>query len=203
MLSDWGKLDKTASSSNDVLLNNDASSSNAIWLPGNDDLLYVSLLFDEQMTRSDSENENLQDSTVDIEVSSSNKDKSLQDILLDLNTKINHTEISKFNMSRGHLWEGAVRGLKRKSFSPANKISVKYTDDFGIAEGAFDSGGPMREFFTLIIDWMASPQLFCGSERQKYLSVNANYLSNDYYFYVGQLIAISTVHGGPGLRCFS
>ena len=196
MLSDCGKRDNTASSSNDVLLNNNASSSNTIWLPGNDDLLYASLLFDEQMTWSDSENKNLQDNTVDIEVISTNKDKSLQDILLDLNTKINH-------ISRGHLWEGAVRGLKRKSFSPANKISVKFTDDVGIAEGAVDSGGPMREFFTLIIDWMVNSQLFCGNERQKYLSINANYLSNDYYFHAGQLIAISTVHGGPGLRCFS
>ena len=202
-MSDCGKLDNTASSSNDDLLNNYASSSNTIWLPGNDDLFYASLLFDEQMTWSDSENENLQDNTVDIEVISTNKEKSLQDILLDLNTKINHTEISKFNISRGHLWEGAVRGLKRKSFSPANKISVKFTDDVGIAEGAVDSGGPMREFFTLIIDWMVNSQLFCGNERQKYLSINANYLSNDYYFHAGQLIAISIVHGGPGPRCFS
>ena len=140
---------------------------------------------------------------MDIEVISTNKDKSLEDILLDLNTKINHTEISKFNISGGHLWEGAVRGLKRKSFSPANKISFKFTDDVGIAEGAVDSGGPMREFFTLVIDWMVSSQLFCGNERQKYLPINANYLSNDYYFLAGQLIAISIVHGGPGPRCFS
>ena len=153
------QLDNT-SSSDGVLLNNDSSSSNTIWLPGNDDLLYASLLFDEQMTWSDSENENLQDNTVGIEVISANKDKSLQDILLDLNTKINHTEISKFNISRGHLWEGAVRRLKRKSSSPANKISVKFTDDVGIAEGAVDSGGPIREFFTLIIDWMVSSQFW-------------------------------------------
>ena len=93
LLSDCDKLDSTASSSND------ASSSNTIRLPGNDDLLYALLLFDEQITWSDSENESLQGNTVDIEVISTNKDKPLQDILLDLNTKINHTEIFKFNIS--------------------------------------------------------------------------------------------------------
>ena len=79
MLSNCGKLDNTACSSDDVLLTNDSSSYDTIWLPGND-LLYASLLFDGQMTWSDSENENLQDSTVDIEVLSTNKSKSLQDI---------------------------------------------------------------------------------------------------------------------------
>ena len=80
---------------------------------------------------------------------------------------------------------------------------MKFTDDVGIAKGAVDSGGPMREFFTLLIEWMVSSQLFCGNKRQKYLSINSSYLSNDYYFHAGQLIAMSIVHGGPGPRCFS
>ena len=102
----------------------------------------------------------------EIEVISTNDNKSLHDILLELNTKINHTEISKFNISRGHLWEGAVRGLSRKSFSPANRVSVKFTDDVGNAEGAVDSAGPTREFFTLVIEWIVNSQLFCGDERE-------------------------------------
>jgi hypothetical protein len=203
LLSNGEKIDDSSSSSNDIFLTNEASSSNTIWLPGNDDLLYASLLFDEQMPWSDSENENLQDQAAEIEVISTNDNKSLHDILLELNTKINRTEISKFNISRGHLWEGAVRGLSRKSFSPANRVSVKFTDDVGNAEGAVDSGGPTREFFTLVIEWIVNSQLFCGNEREKFLSINSSYLSNDYYFYAGQLIAMSIVHGGPGPRCFA
>lgn len=57
----------------------------------------------------------------------------LQDTLINLNTQINCTEIAKFNI-RSHIWEGAVRGLSRKTFSPANKVSVKFTD-VGNAEG--------------------------------------------------------------------
>jgi hypothetical protein len=72
----------------------------------------------------------------------------------------------------------------------------------GVAEGAVDSGGPMREFFTLIMEWMVSSQLFCGTEREKYLSSISKYLTDDYYFFAGELIAMSIVHGGPGPRCF-
>ena len=39
-------------------------------------------------------------------------------------------------------------------------MSVKFTDDNGISEGAVDLGGPMREFFTLILDHLHSSQLF-------------------------------------------
>ena len=63
-------------------------------------MLYASLLFDEQMPWSDSENENSQDQAAEIEVISTNDDKSLHDILLEFNTKINRTEISKFNISK-------------------------------------------------------------------------------------------------------
>ena len=80
---------------------------------------------------------------------------SLQEILEQLALKINEDKISKFNISRSHLWEGALRGLERKSFSPDNKVSVKFTDDSGTSEGAIDLGGPKREFFTLT-DWMSS-----------------------------------------------
>ena len=62
---------------------------------------------------------------------------SLQEIQ-ELASKINSDKISKFNISRSNLWEGALRGLKRKSFSPDNKVSVKFTDDSGTSEGAVD-----------------------------------------------------------------
>ena len=55
----------------------------------------------------------------------------LPDILKKLSGIINLDSISKFNASCSHLWEGAVRGLNRKSFSPCNKVSVKFCDDVG------------------------------------------------------------------------
>ena len=68
----------------------------------------------------------------------------LQEILEQLALKINDDKISKFKISRSHLWEGALRGLRRKTFSPDNRVSVKFTDDSGTSEGAVDLGGPKR-----------------------------------------------------------
>lgn len=66
------------------------------------------------------------------------------------------------------MWDGAVRGLQRKSFSPENKMSVKFTDESGMSEGAIDLGGPQREFLTLIMDYLANSQMFCsGIEKDK------------------------------------
>ena len=73
----------------------------------------------------------------------------LPDIPKKLSGIINLDSILKFNISRSHLWEGAVRGLNRKSFSPCNKVSVKFCDDVGTTEGAVDAGGPKREFFKI------------------------------------------------------
>lgn len=64
------------------------------------------------------------------------------------------------------MWDGAVRGLQRKSFSPENKISVKFTDDSGMSEGAIDLGGPQREFLTLIMHYLANSQMFCSGKEE-------------------------------------
>ena len=58
-----------------------------------------------------------------------------EEILRNLATIINFDEISKFNISRSNLWDSAVRGFNRKSFSPTKKISVKFMDDIGQPEG--------------------------------------------------------------------
>ena len=96
--------------------------------------------------------------------------------------KINEDQISNFNISHSHLWEGALRALRRKSFSPDNKVSVKFTDDSGTFESLIDLGGPKREFFILVLDWIVNLQLFCGPEKSTFLSCIANYLGNDHFF---------------------
>ena len=128
---------------------------------------------------------------------------SLPDILKELSSVINLDSISKFNISRSHVWEGTVRALTRKSFSPHNKVSVKFCDDVGTSEGAIDLGGPKREFFTLVLDWLMHSQLFCGSDSSKYFSCNATSQGNNDYFHAGEIVAMSLVHGGPGFGCLS
>ena len=91
----------------------------------------------------------------------------------------------------------------RKSFSPGNKISVRFSDDSGRSEGALALDGPTREFLTLVIDWLADSQLFCGRREAKLLQCSTACLDNSEYLYAGKITALSLVHGGPGLHFFS
>ena len=58
-------------------------------------------------------------------------------------------------------------------------MSVKFTDDNGISEGAVDLGGPMGEFFTLILDHLHRSQLFCGLENHRLLSYQSKCIQDD------------------------
>ena len=129
--------------------------------------------------------------------------KELHELLDGLAMEIDYTSISKFNISRSFLWEGAKRAITRKSFCAKNKVSVKFTDDIGNSEGAVDLGGPMKEFFTLVMQWMVTSQLFCGPEHHKYISFQSTCLESNDYFIAGTLIAMTLVHGGTGPQCFA
>lgn len=118
------------------------------------------------------------------------------EVLNDLAAQINAGCLSKFNIARNFMWEGAKRAVSRKAFSPANKVSVKFTDDSGTSEGAIDWGGPMREFFTLILQYIHDSQLMCGPENSRFLSYNVKSLEDNDYFVAGLMIAMSLVHGG-------
>ena len=127
----------------------------------------------------------------------------LKEILSNLAEATSYDQISIFNLSRNHIWEGTKRAMNRKSFSPRNKLSVKFTDDIGQSEGAVDMGGPAREFFTLITEWMVNSRLFFGGMSSKFLSLNATCLEEREYFMAGQIFAMALVHGGPGVNCLS
>ena len=106
------------------------------------------------------------------------------------------TEILKRSMR-------AVSQISHKSFSPANKVSVKFTNDAGVSEGAVDLGGPMREFFTLVLQYLHDSQLFCGRDSSKFISFQSKCLVDDNYYYAGIITAMSIVHGRPGPKFFS
>ncbi len=132
----------------------------------------------------------------------------ISDILEQLaSANIDNENISKFNICRSNICDGVFRGMARKSFSPNKKLSVKFTDDLGLSEGAVDmggrGGGAMREFFTLSLDTILSSKLFCGQEHSRLLSYDAKALKHDEYFMAGQLISMALVHAGVGPRCFS
>lgn len=66
-------------------------------------------------------------------------------------SRVNDNRTVRFNIIRRNVWDGATRAMGRSNFSPEKKIDVKFTDDYGMSEGAVDNGGPTREFFRLCL----------------------------------------------------
>ena len=146
---------------------------------------------------SDSESDTSPSETqIDVQAVTCHPVKPAHELLNEMAAQINTGCLTKFNIARNFLWEGAKRAVSRKSFSSTNKVSVKFTDDSGTSEGAIDWGGPMREFFTLILQYIHDSQLMCGPENNKFLSFNVKCLEQNDYFTAGLLVAMALVHGG-------
>lgn len=95
--------------------------------------MYAILLFNE-MNFEVLENEHLETipvSEVDKNDGSLVESITLKEVLANLAKATSDDEMSIFNLSRNHIWEGTKRALNRKSFSPEKKLSAKFADDIG------------------------------------------------------------------------
>ncbi|XP_021322012.2 uncharacterized protein isoform X2 [Danio rerio] len=91
-------------------------------------------------------------------------DITLPDIVANLSLPIDHKMVSRFNISRANVWDGAVRGFKRTTYSETCDMLVKFTDDTGVLEEGLDTGGPRREFLTLLMKHLKDRPIFDGPE---------------------------------------
>lgn len=98
----------------------------------------------------------------------------VRDILQDLATQINHHKKCKFKINRSSVLDGAIRGFKRGTYNPCHTISVRFSDDMGVAEEAVDLGGPRREFLRLLMDALSKSQMFEGEEGKMNLAFVTN-----------------------------
>ncbi|XP_041834351.1 G2/M phase-specific E3 ubiquitin-protein ligase-like [Melanotaenia boesemani] len=140
------------------------------------------------------------------QATSESNGKHIANVLTALEKAIDYCDgspASYISVCRSHIWMGARLALSRKTFHPHWRINVKFMDDVGVAEGAVDTGGPKREFFTLVLDYLHGSGLFVGPESSKLLTFSSSAMEKDDYFYAGMMIAMSLVHGGPAPRFFS
>ncbi|XP_033994345.1 G2/M phase-specific E3 ubiquitin-protein ligase-like [Trematomus bernacchii] len=119
-------------------------------------------------------------------------------IIENLADAIDHNTVSRFNITRSNVWDGAVRGFRRSTFCEKSDLLVRFTDDAGSVEEGIDAGGPRREFLTLLMSFLQSRPIFEGPPQSRYLVYNAAATREDEYFMAGKMIAVSIVHGGPG-----
>ncbi|XP_078418992.1 G2/M phase-specific E3 ubiquitin-protein ligase isoform X2 [Cetorhinus maximus] len=129
--------------------------------------------------------------------------RSLTDILKDLRSQIKLNVISRINVDRTNVWEGALREMRRKTFSPTSTICVQFSDDTRKPPVAVDLGNPCHEFFCLLMHHLENSVLFEGSTTSKNMTLNSRALRWDWYYEAGRMIAISIVHGGPSPNFFS
>ncbi|KAK7171913.1 hypothetical protein R3I93_004269 [Phoxinus phoxinus] len=120
----------------------------------------------------------------------------VQEILLELSSKVSTKQQCKFNINRSAVWEGAMRGFKRVSYDPNFMMCVKFSDDMGRNEEGVDLGGPRREFLRLLMETIARSPMFEGKESSKTLALDSTALREDWYYTAGRAIAVSLVHGG-------
>lgn len=104
----------------------------------------------------------------------SNSTRTLEEILEQIASRVNNDTAVRFNIVRKNVWDGASRAMRRANFSPEKKIDIKFMDDYGISEGAVDSGGPTREFFRLCLHEIKDNiGIFEGPPNAKVLTCNS------------------------------
>ena len=79
----------------------------------------------------------------------------------------------------------------RKDFNKSAKLHIIF-----IGEPGVDAGSPCS-------DVMSNNSLFEGSDDHHIPLHNVMELKNNTYHYVGEIMALSVVHGGPGPNCLS
>ncbi|XP_069109663.1 uncharacterized protein [Argopecten irradians] len=175
------------------------SRNNSRRIPGSTS--YVSLFSDEYIQLDSDSGDELPDPA------ESSRIPNLREELVALKSKLHVADdgnkITKFNINRHDVMDGARRAINRKSFCPWRKMSVKFTDDIGSPEGAVDEGGPKRELLRLLLKNIQFSNIFEGQETHRLLSLNPNTLSSGAYKDAGTIIAMSIVHGGPAPKFFN
>lgn len=105
---------------------------------------------------------------------------------------VNPDESQRIVIRRKHVWADALHRFK-------TGLNVKqYIKITFVGEPAVDQGGPLREFFCILIgDIARNNNLFSGSEISRVPVHNMPELSKKTYYYIGSMLALSIIHGGP------
>lgn len=94
------------------------------------------------------------------------------------------------------MFEDALHYFKLKSFV------TKHLKITFLSEPAVDAGGPIKEFFYILLQEIArNRSLFHGDETSLFPVHNMFEISKNTFYYIGCMFAASIIHGGPG-PCF-
>lgn len=131
--------------------------------------VYANMFGMDNRQESDNDDDKLPDMPLDSPVVHS-ESGTLQAILTELSSKINRQDVLRINVTRSSVLDGALRAFRRTTYSPLKQMLIRFADDDGVTEGAVDQGGPLREFFRLLIMELFSSKLFVGPLNHKVLT---------------------------------
>ncbi|XP_013888678.1 G2/M phase-specific E3 ubiquitin-protein ligase [Austrofundulus limnaeus] len=159
-------------------------------------------LFEEHYPSDDPDLQEAISRSLDSSASESDLKIPVQRIVEQIASRVNDDSTVRFNIIRRNVWDGATRAMGRSNFAPEKKVDVKFTDDYGISEGAVDNGGPTREFFRLCLHEIKDKiGIFEGPPNAKVLTCNSKAMKDNGYYHAGQIMAMSIGHGGQS-PCF-
>ena len=108
-------------------------------------------------------------------------------------------DLQKVPVRRSAVWKTALRCFRQPTFDCSSGLCVRF-----IGEEAVDAGGPLREFFRLLIkDIGSNGSLVCGPEHYCTAVQNGHALHKEEFKYVGQSVVLSLLFGGPWPHFFS
>ena len=105
---------------------------------------------------------------------------------------IDKSEFQRIVVRRNHLFEDTLKRFQ------GGLDFHKYVRVLFVGEPAVDDGGPLREFLHLLMGEIATNNsLFCGLEDCRVPLPNMVGLEKLTYKHVGEMMAVSIIHGGP------
>ena len=105
---------------------------------------------------------------------------------------IDSSKYQRIIVRRRHLWEDALHRF-RSGIDFQKHLHVTF-----VGEPAVDAGGPLREFLRLLMGEIASNNsLLSGDDKCRVPVPNMTVLEKQTYCYVGKMVAVSLIHGGP------
>ena len=111
---------------------------------------------------------------------------------------VDRSEYQRIVVRRKHLWEDALRRF-RLGINFQKYIRITF-----VGEAAVDDGGPLREFLHRLMGAIANNNcLFHGREDCRVPTPNVTALEKRTYQYIGEMISVSLIHGGPSPPFFA
>lgn len=106
--------------------------------------------------------------------------------------------VHRLHIRRHHIYSDSLKAFKKK-FPFNATIKVVF-----LGEPAIDIGGPLREYLALLMkEIVANNSLFNGPDDCRGIVHSMRSIESKAFYYIGQMMAVSIIHGGPGPGCLS